>query len=199
MEIRPIRASDEEALRALCLGTTPLRRREQSERFVIWQSFGQYYLDCEASHCFLALEETTPGPSKETTPGPSKEGNRAVGAILCAPDYADYMRRFTERVSPKAKPYGYLAMATARQTSLLHQKFAGRYPGHMQCLWPASRPDLARPLFEALAAHLEAIECRGVCAFPDKKQRALWESLQGLGFAVLGKSGNSLIMGKELF
>jgi len=33
--IRPIRPSDEPALRALCLDTTPLRR-EQSERFVIW-------------------------------------------------------------------------------------------------------------------------------------------------------------------
>ena len=40
MTIRPIRASDEEALRELCLSTTPLRRREQSERFVIWQVHG---------------------------------------------------------------------------------------------------------------------------------------------------------------
>jgi len=183
MQIRPIRPSDEAALRALCLDTTPLRRREQSERFVIWQAFGQYYLDCEAANCFLAEEE----------------GN-AVGAIFCAPNYTDYMRRFTERVVPKCKPYGYLSMATARQTSLLHQKFAGRYPGHMQCLWPAARQDLAQPLFEALAARLEAIECRGVCAFPDrKKQLALWESLQALGFVVLGKSGTALTMGKELF
>ena len=182
MDIRPIRPSDEPALRTLCLDTTPLRRREQSERFVIWQAFGQYYLDCEAATCFIAEEEGKP-----------------AGAILCAPDYADYMRRFTERVYPKCKPYGYMAMATARQTSLLHQKVAGRYPGHMQCLWPAARTDLAQPLFGALSARLEAIECRGVCAFPDKKQQGLWEALQGLGFAMLGKSGRVLTMGKELF
>ena len=183
MTIRPIRPSDEPALRALCLDTTPLRRREQSERFVIWQSYGQYYLDCEAANSFVAEEDGTP-----------------VGAILCAPDYADYMRRFAERVLPRCKPYGYLAMATARETSMLHQKVAGRYPGHMQCLWPADRPDLARPLIEALAARLEAIECRGVCAFPDrKKQAALWQSLEGLGFQFLGRSGRVLTMGKELF
>ena len=182
MTIRPIRPSDEAALRALCLEATPLRRREQSERFVIWQSFGQYYLDCEAAHCFLALEEGKP-----------------VGAILCAPDYADYARRFSERIYPKCKPYGYMAGVTARQTSLLHKKVAGRYPAHAQCLWPAARPDLAQPLFDALAARLEAIECRGVCAFPDQKQTALWQSLQGLGFELLGKSGRTLTMGKELF
>ena len=189
MDIRPIRPSDEAALRALCLESTPLRRREQSERFIIWTAFGQYYLDCEAANSFIALEEDT-----------AAGHGGAVGAILCGPDYADYMRRFMERVFPKCKPYGYLAGATARETSLLHQKIAGRYPGHMQCLWPAARQDLARPLMEALAARLEAIECRGVCVFPDrKKQTALWQSLQELGFDMLGKSGRSLIMGKELF
>ena len=183
MTIRPIRASDEDALRALCLDTTPLRRREQSERFVIWQVYGQYYLDCEAAHCFVALEEDKP-----------------VGAVLCAPAYADYMRRFMERVYPKCKPYGYLASATARQTSMLHKRLGGNYPAHMHCLWPEARQDLARPLFEALATHLEALECRGVCTFPNlRRQPALWESLAALGFDVLGKSSQTLLMGKELF
>ena len=182
MEIRPIRASDEAVLCALCLETTPLRRREHSERFVIWQAFGQYYLDCEAAHCLAAVED-----------------GKVTGAILCAPNYADYSRRFMERVYPKCKPYGYFATATARQTSLLHQKYAGRYPAHMQCLWPVARPDLAEALFEALRAHLEALECRGVCAFPNQKQAPLWEFLQSQGFAMLGKSGRVLTMGAELF
>jgi len=182
MDIRPIRPSDEAALRALCLETTPLRRREQSERFVIWQTYGQYYLDCEAAHCFVATE-----------------GDAAVGAILCAPDYADYMRRFAERVYPKCKPYGYIASATARQCLLLHKGLAGRYPAHMHCLWSAARQELARPLFDTLFAHLEAIECRGVCAFPSQKQTALVESLSAAGFDLFGKNGRMLLMGKELF
>jgi len=182
MTIRPIRPSDEAALRALCLDTTPLRRREQSERLVIWQTYGQYYLDCEAAHCFVAIEN-----------------DAIIAAVLCAPDYVDYMRRFTERVYPKCKAYGYMAAATARQTALLHKKIAGRYPAHGHWLLPASRPDLARPLFEALAAHLEALECRGVCVFPSRKQTDLWESMQALGFQALGRDGRMLIMGKELF
>jgi len=183
MTIRPLRAGDEDALRALCLATTPLRRREQSERFVIWQTYGQYYLDCEAAHCFISMEDEKP-----------------AGAVLCAPDFAHYMRRFTERVYPKCQPYGYLASATARQVALLHKRLAGRYPAHMHWLLPEARQDLARPLFEALAAHLEAIECRGVCVFPDpRKQPALVASLAGLGFDALGKSGRVLMMGKELY
>jgi len=183
MTIRLIRASDEEALRALCLSTTPLRRREQSERFVIWQVYGQYYLDCEAAHCFAALEE-----------------NKLIGAVLCAPDYALYMRRFTERVYPKCQPYGYLAAANARQTALLHKRLGGQYPAHAHFLLPESRQDPASPLFETLAAHLEALECRGVCAFPhQRRQPALCGSLASLGFAALGKSSQTLLMGKELF
>ena len=183
MTIRPLRANDAEALRALCLATTPLRRREQSERFVIWQTYGQYYIDCEVTHCFIA----------------EAEGNM-IGAILCAPDFADYTRRFMERVFPKCKPYGYIASAWARQCALLHKRLAGRYPAHMHCLWPEARQDLARPLFEALAAHLEALDCRGVCAFPDrKKQPAQCNTLVDLGFGVLGKSAQTLLMGKELF
>ena len=183
MDIRTIRPSDEAALRALCYETIPLRHRLEAERFVIWQSYGQYYLDCEAAHCFVALE-----------------GDKPVGAILCAPNYADYTRRFNERVYPKCQAYGYFAGASARQSLLMHKRLGGRYPAHMQCLWPESRQDLALPLFEALAAHLEALECRGICAFPDvKKQPALCNALSELGFEVLGKSARTLLMAKELF
>ena len=183
MTIRPLRASDEAALRTLCLETTPLRRREQSERFVIWQVYGQYYLDCEAAHCFIAIEDDQP-----------------IAAVLCAPDCAGYMRRFTERVYPKCKPYGYLASVTARQTAALHKRLGGQYPAHAHFALPEARQDLARPLFEALAAHLEAIECRGVCAFPNmRRQPALCGSLDTLGFETLGKSSQTLLMGKELF
>ncbi|MCL2299338.1 MAG: hypothetical protein FWC27_04235 [Firmicutes bacterium] len=183
MTIRPLRPSDEAALRGLCLATTPLHRREQSERFVIWQAYGQYYLDCEAANCFVAEEE----------------GN-AAAALLCAPNYADYMRRFTERIYPKCRNYGYLASASARQYALLHKRLGGQYPAHMHWLLPEARQDLARPLFETLAARLEALECRGVCAFPhQRKQPALCETLSSLGFGTLGKSSQILLMGKELF
>jgi hypothetical protein len=182
MEIRPLRAGDTDALRALCLETTPQRKRLQSERFVIQLVRCQYYLDSEPTHCFVALEE-----------------GRAAGAILCAPSFADYMRRFGERVYPRCKPYGYNAGALARQHILLHKGFAGRYPAHCQCLWPEGRQDLAPPLFGALRAHLEALECRGVCAFPGNKQTALTVALEGLGFECLRAGGVVRVMGKELF
>jgi hypothetical protein len=182
MEIRPLRAGDTDALRTMSLETTQQRKRLQSERFVIQLVCCQYYLDSEPDHCFVALE-----------------GGRAAGAILCAPSFADYMRRFGERVYPRCKPYGFNAGATARQLLLLHKRFAGRYPAHCQCLWPGDRQDLAGPLFHALFAHLESLECRGVCAFPGKKQLSLQGSLEALGFAHLALDGNVRTMGKELF
>jgi len=182
MEIRPLRAGDTDALRALSLETTPLRKRLQSERFVIQLICCQYYLDSEPDHCFVAAEE-----------------GRAVGALLCASNFGDYMRRFTERIYPRCKPYGYGAQSLARQCVYTHKRFAGRYPAHCQCLWPDGRQDLAAPLFEALFAHLEALECRGICVFPGKKQAALQDSLEGLGFTYLDASGIQRVMGKELF
>ena len=182
MEIRPLRAGDTGALRALCLDTTPMRKRLQSERFVIQLVCCQYYLDSEPDHCFVALED-----------------GRVVGALLCAPNFADYMRRINERVYPRCKPYGYGAGMTARQCVYQHKRIAGRYPAHCRCLWPDSRQDLAQPLLEALFAQLDALDCRGVCAFPGRKQHALADALEALGFAYLGNGGDVQIMGKELF
>lgn len=182
MEIRPVRAGDTDALRALSLDTAPQRKRLQSERFVIQLIRCQYYLDSEPEHCFAALED-----------------GRPAGALLCAPSFIDYMRRFSERVYPKCQPYGYSAGAAARQCMYLHKRIAGLYPAHCQCLWPDGRQDLAPPLFEALRTHLEALDCRGMCAFPGKKQYALQDALEALGFAYLGPNGSVQVMGKELF
>lgn len=183
MDVRSIRATDEAALRALTLKLTPLRVRTQAERFVVWQTYGQYYLDCEAEHSLLAAQQ-----------------DAIAGALMCAPSYTHYMRRFMEQIYPKCQSYGYNAKAAARQTTLLHKKIAGYYPAHLHCLWPESRQDIAGPLFDVLLPHLESIECRGICAFPDKKkQPALCETLDALGFKVREKVGSTLLMGKELF
>ena len=107
MEIRPLRAGDTDALRALSLETTSLRKRLQSERFIIQLVYCQYYLDSEPDHCFVALED-----------------GRPAGALLCAPGFIDYMRLFNERVYPRCKPYGYTAGALARQCMFLHKRFA---------------------------------------------------------------------------
>ena len=89
MVIRSLLFGDEDALAALCLACSPLRTRTLVERTVITQAYAKYYLDCELATC-LVLEDD----------------GVLQGALLCAPEYRDYARRFTQRYFPKLAQYG---------------------------------------------------------------------------------------------
>ena len=181
LTIRPLVPGDEPALRRLCLETTPLRARQEVERFVILQTFCMYYLERELSHCFAAEEE----------------GGELRAALLCAPDFTAYERRFVQSVQPKFAPYGMHATANARQVALLHRNAAGQYPAHCVPMFSEGLPGAAiTTLFEAMQTHLEGLGCRGVCAFTAKKQYALRETLENLGFEAISRRNGIDTLGK---
>lgn len=180
LTVRPLVPGDERALRRLCLETTPLRARREVERFVILQTYCMYYLERELTHCFAA-----------------EEGGELRAALLCAPDFAAYERRFLQNVQPKFTPYGMGAAANARQVALLHRSAAGQYPAHCVPMFSEGLPGEAiAALFEALRAHLEGLGCRGVCAFTAKNQYALREALELLGFEPVSRKNGMDTLGK---
>ncbi|MDR2647498.1 MAG: hypothetical protein LBB67_05190 [Oscillospiraceae bacterium] len=179
MIIRPLESNDENALRDLCLAQTPLRKRTQQERFVILQSFCQYYLACEAAHCFVA-----------------EENGVMIAAALCAPDFGAYHRRFSERYAPKMAQYGVSATATSKRTLLFQQGIAGRYRAHCQFLCREADCAAALPPLQATVAnHLEALELRGVCAFVEKQRKQMLRVLGGLRYETLSKRGGIYSLG----
>ncbi|MDR1464630.1 MAG: hypothetical protein LBJ11_04940 [Oscillospiraceae bacterium] len=183
MTVRPCIPADAEALRVLCLTATRLRKRTEVERLVITLSRCQYYLDCEPGHSFAA----------------EGEHGELAAAVLCAPNCVDYQRRFQERFLPRCAPYGLSAAAEARHVGLLHQTVAGYYPAHCLFHLPDSQVNETFPLLlAALAGHLEALECRGVCTFTEKKS-PLPPLLTAAGFEPLRRQNGVLIWGKELF
>ncbi|MDR1927753.1 MAG: hypothetical protein LBQ33_03835 [Oscillospiraceae bacterium] len=180
MTIRPLRSSDAGALRGLCLAKTPLRKRSEVERLLIGLIYCDYYLDYELAHSFAALAQ-----------------GELAGAVLCAPDYAAYARRVQTKLLPKCRGYGLSALASAKRVSLLHQGVAGQYPAHCQLF--LADGNAAGALLEAAQAHLDALGCRGVCAFPDKREKELRQGFAAQGFALIAKKSAALIYGKELF
>lgn len=56
-------------------------------RFLL-ATFCDYYIDREAEHCFIAVDEDT---------------DSAVGYIFCAPDYQKYKRIFKAEYLPRVK------------------------------------------------------------------------------------------------
>jgi hypothetical protein len=177
--IRPLAPGDGAALRRLCLATTPLRTRREVERFVVLQTYCTYYLERALAHCFVAEQD-----------------GALRAALLCAPDFAAYERRFAEGALQKCGAYGFAAAASARQVGLLHRAAAGQYPAHCVPFLPVDTLHAAAPLFAALQTHLEAADCRGVCAFPAKKQCELRIALGDLGFEPLGHRNGFDLLGK---
>ena len=62
-------------VRNICLDTAGSNAREEKSMRFLLATFCDYYIDREAEHCFIAVDEDT---------------DSAVGYIFCAPDYQKY-------------------------------------------------------------------------------------------------------------
>lgn len=72
-------------VRNICLDTAGSNAREEKSMRFLLATFCDYYIDREAEHCFIAVDEDT---------------DSAVGYIFCAPDYQKYKRYIQSRISP---------------------------------------------------------------------------------------------------
>ena len=75
-------------VRNICLDTAGSNAREEKSMRFLLATFCDYYIDREAEHCFIAVDEDT---------------DSAVGYIFCAPDYQKYKRIFKAEYLPRVK------------------------------------------------------------------------------------------------
>lgn len=75
-------------VRNICLDTAGSNAREEKSMRFLLATFCDYYIDREAEHCFIAVDEST---------------DSAVGYIFCAPDYQKYKRIFKAEYLPRVK------------------------------------------------------------------------------------------------
>lgn len=75
-------------VRNICLDTAGSNAREEKSMRFLLATFCDYYIDHEAEHCFIAVDEDT---------------DSAVGYIFCAPDYQKYKRIFKAEYLPRVK------------------------------------------------------------------------------------------------
>ena len=77
-------------VRNICLDTAGSNAREEKSMRFLLATFCDYYIDREAEHCFIAVDEDT---------------DSAVGYIFCAPDYQKYKRIFKAEYLPRVLGY----------------------------------------------------------------------------------------------
>lgn len=75
-------------VRNVCLDTAGSTAREEKSMRFLLVTFCDYYIEHEAEHCFIAVDEDT---------------DTAIGYILCAPDYKRYKRIFKAEYLPRVK------------------------------------------------------------------------------------------------
>lgn len=75
-------------VRNVCLDTAGSTAREEKSMRFLLATFCDYYIEHEAEHCFIAVDEDT---------------DTAIGYILCAPDYKRYKQIFKAEYLPRVK------------------------------------------------------------------------------------------------
>lgn len=106
-------------VRNICLDTAGSNAREEKSMRFLLATFCDYYIDREAEHCFIAVDEDT---------------DSAVGYIFCAPDYQKYKRIFKAEYLPRVKGCKKGDIIESWASVNGPAIFARSYPAHMHAL-----------------------------------------------------------------
>lgn len=141
-------------VRNICLDTAGSNARKENTKRFLLATFCDYYIDNEAEHCFIAVDEDT---------------DSAVGYILCAPDYKKYKKIFKSDYLPRVKgckkEYIFESWASVHGPAI----FAKSYPAHMHIdIEPAYQHcGIGTRLLDTLDKHLKDIGCKGIMLIVD--------------------------------
>ena len=133
-------------VRNICLDTAGSNAREEKSMRFLLATFCDYYIDREAEHCFIAVDENT---------------DSAVGYIFCAPDYQKYKRIFKAEYLPRVKGCKKGDIIESWASVNGPAIFARSYPAHMHInIKPGYQHcGIGTRLFAALTEHLREIGC----------------------------------------
>lgn len=141
-------------VRNICLDTAGSNAREEKSMRFLLATFCDYYIEHEAEHCFIAVDEDT---------------DTAIGYILCAPDYKRYKRIFKAEYLPRVKGCKKGDIIESWASVNGPALFARSYPAHMHInIKPGyQRCGLGTKLFETLIAHLKELGSKGIMLVVD--------------------------------
>ena len=91
MLIRKFRSEDKPEVRHILIKTSRLPVETEKDIKLLELLYNDYYTECEPQHCFVAADEN----------------DKAVGYIICASDYKEFLKKFRKFYLPEIKELGY--------------------------------------------------------------------------------------------
>ncbi len=116
IEIIPYDEKYKADVQDVCLDTAGPNAREPLPRRFLLSTFCDYYIEQEGSHCFIAVD---------------RDIDKAIGYILCAPDYNRYKRIFKAEYLPRTKGCAREDAREAWASMVAPVFFKHKYPAHM--------------------------------------------------------------------
>ena len=185
--IRPYQKKDFRFVQDICVATSWFANDDTpSNRALLCAMYCDYYLDNQADHCFVAVDE-------KDTP---------VGYILCAIDTDNYEEQMTEKYLPLVRKLNSKQFFEFNAGIKLSQRYirAGYIAHlHIDILPDYHRQGIGTQLVDALEAHLKELYVEGihlVCSAKNQTARAFYEKV---GFLDIDYVVGAVVYGKKFF
>ena len=140
--IRPCRAEDLEALRAICEETSTIALNSEKDRRFLLLTFCDAYVRFARDSSFVAADEN----------------GRPLGYLFCAADTKAFFKSFRKHVLPEISSLGPKYAVMGRGVCMMQTFFARFAPAHMHIDLTAAarRRGIGSALIGTLKAHLAA-------------------------------------------
>lgn len=186
LKIRPYQDSDKADVEHICIATAPksmVSSEKLTEQTLLLYS--RYYTRLEQSHCFVLTEG---------------EEERAVGYILCAPDYKYYKQQFMTNEVKALRKLGPSAVIQAYGEVTAPKPFSKKYPAHLHIdILPAyQHQGMGTKLMDTLVQHLCELGVPGVLLVVGAENQSSIAFYQKYGFQRLGNIGGGVVFGLEI-
>lgn len=185
LEIRKMRESDIADMEGICLYTADKALRDTyKHRENTLLLYNRYYTRAEQENCFVAVDEN----------------DKAVGYIICAPDYKRYKRGFLKNELKSIFLLGFKYGITAYFDVLSQNAASKKYPAHLHI---DIMPDFqgsgtGTALMQTLLDHLKEQKVEGIMLGVAKSNVGAIRFYKRNGFSVLGVFGDGVLMACKL-
>lgn len=182
MHIRTLQEKDIAAVEEICLKTAPAPAvQSEKDKLYTLYLYNRYYTRAQKDACFVAADDE----------------DRAVGYILCAPDYQSYLADFKAHELIEIRKLGFWYFLRASAEMCVQSRFQKDYPAHLHIdLLPEyQRRHLGRKLLDALKSYLKSEQIPGVYLCAGAKNTGAVAFYKAQGFQILARPGGSFAMG----
>lgn len=185
LEIRKMRVSDIDDMEGICLYTAEERLRDTQKHCEnTLYLYNRYYTRAERENCFVAVDKN----------------DKAVGYIICAPDFKRYKNGFFKNELKSVFSLGIKYGVSAFFEVLAQKAVSKEYPAHLHI---DIMPDYqgggtGTALIHTLLAHLKEQNIKGIMLGVAKANEGAIRFYKRNGFTVLSSVGGGVIMVQKL-